>query len=75
MKSKPKGDMVNAPAHYVKGRRFEPIEVIEDWVFDNWNLSNVIKYVSRAGRKGETLEDLRKAAFYLEREIARLSRG
>ena len=68
-------DQVNKPDHYVRGRRFEPIEVIEDWVFHNWNLSNVIKYISRAGRKADYLEDLQKARFYLEREIQRVEQA
>lgn len=63
-------DAINSPDHYAAGRRFETIEVIEDWEL-GFNLGNVLKYVSRAGRKGSDarLEDLRKAAWYLAREI------
>ena len=61
-------DNVNHPAHYIDGREHEPIDVIEDWEL-GYNLGQVIKYVSRAGRKGDAIEDLRKAEFYLQRQI------
>ena len=61
-------DNVNHPAHYIDGREHEPIDVIEDWGL-GYNLGQVIKYVSRAGRKGDAMEDLRKAEFYLQRQI------
>lgn len=64
-------DPVNHPTHYMAGRRFEPIEVIVDWEL-TYCLGNVLKYVSRAGRKGDAIEDLKKARFYLNREILRL---
>ena len=58
---------VNHPKHYtVKG--IEPIEYIESHDF-NFNLGNVIKYVSRADYKGSEIEDLKKAKWYLEKEI------
>jgi hypothetical protein len=60
-------DNVNHPAHY-KGRGMESIEVIE--AFDlGFNLGNVVKYVLRAGKKGERHEDLLKARWYLMREL------
>lgn len=59
-------DMVNHPQHYQHG--IEPIEYIESHDL-NFNLGNVIKYVSRAPFKGTELEDLKKAKWYLEREI------
>ena len=61
-------DMVNHPQHYQHG--IEPIDYIESHNF-NFNLGNVIKYVSRAPFKGTELEDLKKAKWYLEREINR----
>lgn len=61
-----KADMVNHPQHYQHG--IEPIEYIESHDL-NFNLGNVIKYVSRAGFKDNELEDLKKAKWYLEREI------
>lgn len=66
-------DTINHPSHYAAGRQHEPIDVIEDWEL-GFNLGNAVKYISRAGRKGDPLEDLRKAAWYLEREIQRLTR-
>ena len=62
-------DMIN-PAHYRGDRKFEPIEVIEDWQL-NYRLGNALKDISRNGRKpGEDpREGLRKAIWYLEREI------
>lgn len=66
-------EIVAAPEHYIAGRRYEPHLVIEDWDL-NFNLGNVIKYVSRAGRKGDILIDLKKACQYLDFEIDRLER-
>lgn len=68
-------DMIN-PSHYRGDRKFEPIEVIEDWDL-NYRLGNALKYISRNGRKpGEDpIEGLRKAIWYLEREIAALPLG
>lgn len=59
-------DMVNHPQHYQHG--IEPIDYIESHNL-NFNLGNVIKYVSRAPFKGTEVEDLKKAKWYLEREI------
>lgn len=60
-------DNVNHPQHY-KGKSIECIQVIE--AFDlGFNLGNTVKYVLRAGKKGNRLEDLKKAAWYLNREI------
>ena len=64
-------DAVNNPSHYCKGRKFEPIDVINDWEL-NFNLGNTVKYISRAGRKDDAIQDLQKAMFYLRYEIERL---
>jgi len=57
---------MTTPQHYKQ--KVQPIDLIE--AFDlNFNLGNVVKYVSRAGRKGDTLEDLEKAFYYLKREL------
>jgi hypothetical protein len=66
-------DPINSPSHYAEGRKYEPIAVIEDWRL-NYRLGNAVKYVSRAGRKdpAKTIEDLKKAAWYIEREIQAL---
>ena len=63
-------DMVNHPSHYNSGK-FETIDVIEDWRL-GFNLGNAVKYISRCEHKHSKLEDLRKAAWYLEREIKNL---
>ena len=65
---------VEHPSHYAEGRNYEPIEVIKDWNL-NFNLGNVVKYISRAGRKENILEDLQKAKFYLEHEINSLMKN
>jgi hypothetical protein len=61
---------VNHPSHYAEGRKYEPIDVIEDWEL-GFNLGNTVKYISRAGRKDKNkeIEDLEKALFYLKRQI------
>ena len=41
----------------------------------NYRLGNVVKYVSRAGKKGDPIEDLEKALWYLQREIAARKRA
>jgi hypothetical protein len=63
--------MVEAPPHYVQGRRYEPDYVISDWKL-NHRLGSVVGYIARAGRKDDRLQDLKKAQFYLDREIKRL---
>jgi hypothetical protein len=60
-------EKVDHPFHYNQGK-FEAIEVIEDWNL-GFNLGNSVKYISRAEHKNNKLEDLRKAKWYLEREI------
>lgn len=62
-------EMVNHPAHYGgAGNPYEAIKVIEAWEL-GFCLGNTVKYISRAGKKGDTLEDLKKAAWYLQREV------
>jgi len=66
-------DPVNHPAHYTEHP--SGIEVIQITEHMNFCLGNVIKYTLRAGLKTEDpIEDLRKARWYLDREIARLSK-
>ena len=59
---------VKSPKHYTEGRRFEPKDVIRDWRL-NFNLGSALKYIARAGRKGDIVEDLEKAREYLAFEI------
>lgn len=65
-------EMVNHPSHYTQG--IEAIDYIESHKM-NFNIGNVIKYVTRAKHKGTELEDLKKASWYLNREIERLEKG
>lgn len=61
-------EKVKHPNHYVEGRRYEPIDVIDDWNL-NFCLGNSVKYISRIGRKDNDIEDIQKAIFYLEYEL------
>jgi len=64
---------VNHPPHYGgKDDPYEAIKVIEAWGL-GFNLGNCVKYLCRAGKKGDLITDLQKARFYLEREIANQS--
>lgn len=65
-------ERIDHPPHYTFGE-IEVIEAIEDWRL-GFHLGNVVKYVARSAHKGDQLADLRKARWYLEREIARLER-
>lgn len=72
-------DPVNHPSHYTSsgavcsgcGKGIEAIDVTE---MLNFNLGNAVKYVWRSDLKGSAVQDLQKAAWYLNREIARLTR-
>jgi len=60
---------INHPDHYqFEDGTYEAINVIEAWGLD-FSLGNAVKYIARAGRKGDTVEDLKKAIWYLERRI------
>lgn len=63
-------DLVNHPPHYLSGK----IEVL-DFILDQklpYLAGQVVKYVARYQHKGTPLEDLKKAQFYLNRQIAEL---
>ena len=64
-------DSVNHPGHYTFGR-YEVIDVLEDWFPADPLLWQVGKYIAMAGHKGNMLEDLKKAAWYLNRRIERM---
>ena len=68
-------DPVDHPAHYTQGG-LETITAIEAWGL-GFCLGNCVKYIARAGKKdpSKTLEDLRKAAWYLNREIGKHQDG
>lgn len=61
-------DVVNHPPHYKVGG-IETIDFIEAKGL-NYHLGNVVKYITRADHKGDRLENLKKAQWYLTREIA-----
>ena len=61
---------MNHPGHYTFGKH-EVIDVLEDWFPADPLLWQVGKYIARAGHKGNMLEDLKKAAWYLNRRIER----
>ena len=63
-------DPVNRPPHYTSHP--SGVECIEITEYMNFCIGNAIKYLWRAGRKGQQIEDLRKARWYIDREIARL---
>ena len=66
-------DVVNHPTHYTSHPSgVECIEVVEHFPF---NVGCAIKYLWRAGLKGDSLEDLRKCLWYVQREIDRRTRG
>lgn len=66
-------DAVNHPSHYTRGK-IEVIDFIEDQQLP-YHLGNVIKYIARAGYKGDKLEDLKKARWYLDRYINEVMRN
>ena len=64
---------VEHPDHYQTSAGLEAIDVIEAFFHDNFHLGNAFKYLARAGKKGDYVEDLRKSIWYLQREIDRHS--
>lgn len=66
-------DPVNHPPHYNTGK-IEVIAVIEDWNL-GFHDGNAVKYIARAAHKGNQIQDLEKARWYLDRLIANLSAG
>lgn len=59
---------VKQPSHYCDGRKYEPKDVIRDWQL-NFNLGSAVKYISRAGRKDDIVQDLLKAQEFIQFEI------
>ena len=59
---------IDHPSYYCEDTGHEAIAVIEAWGL-GFRLGNCVKYISRAGLKGSRLDDLRKARWYLDREI------
>jgi hypothetical protein len=68
-------EAIDHPEHYGGADDpYEAIKVVEAWGL-GFHLGNVVKYVSRAGKKGDALEDLKKARWYLDRYINRLEKA
>jgi hypothetical protein len=68
-------EAVNHPAHYGGADNpYEAIKVIEAWGL-GFNLGNTVKYIARAGKKDATLQELKKARWYLDREIANMEKA
>jgi hypothetical protein len=62
---------VDHPTHYnANPSGVECIDVVEHMTF---NIGNAVKYLWRAGLKGDATEDLQKACWYIEREIRRIA--
>ena len=67
-----KKEIVNHPNHYGgRNNPYESIKVIEAWDL-GFNLGNAVKDISRAGKKGNKLQDLEKSSWYINREINKL---
>ena len=62
---------VDHPDHYQTSAGLEAIDVIDSFFHDNFHLGNAFKYIARAGRKGDYVEDLRKSIWYINREVER----
>lgn len=73
-KTPPHNDPVNHPAHYTTGK-IEVIDFIDDKEL-TYCLGNAVKYIARAGKKNpdKTIEDLQKAAWYINHEIERMEK-
>jgi hypothetical protein len=69
-------EMVNHPNHYGgEDNVYEAIKVIDAWGLDNdFYLGNAVKYLSRAGKKDDTVQDLKKAIWYIEKKIEKLQK-
>jgi hypothetical protein len=69
-------EAIDHPPHYGGDSPYEAIKVIEAWSLD-FCLGNALKYIARAGKKDpeRTIEDLKKAVWYLQRRIQQIERG
>ena len=65
-------DTVNNPKHYTS--HLSGVECIEITEHMNFCLGNAVKYIWRASLKGKEIEDLRKARWYIDREIQRIEK-
>lgn len=68
-------EVVDHPAHYGGADNpYEAIKVIEAWGL-GFCLGNTVKYIARAGKKDATIQELKKARWYLDREIANMEKA
>lgn len=65
-------DVVKHPSHYCYSE-YEPKDVIREWNL-NFNLGSAVKYIARAGRKDDIIQDLSKAKQFIEFEIEYLQK-
>jgi hypothetical protein len=65
---------INHPPHYGGDTTYECIKVIEAWGL-NFHLGNAVKYINRVDAKGDPIENLHKARWYIDREIHRRTSG
>jgi hypothetical protein len=66
-------ETVNHPAHYGGDVPHEVVKCLEAWGLESDALLwNAVKYIARAGKKGNAVEDLEKAQWYLTRRINQL---
>ena len=65
-------DVVKHPSHYCYSE-YEPKDVIREWNL-NFNLGSAVKYIARAGRKDDVIQDLSKAKQFIEFEIEYLQK-
>lgn len=62
-----KKESIDHPSHYNTGGFLETIEVLRDWgIAEDFCVGNAIKYISRYKHKGNPVEDLKKARWYLD---------
>lgn len=68
-------EAVHHPSHYGGADNpYEAIKVIEAWQL-GFCLGNTVKYISRAGKKDAAIQDLKKARWYLDREIQKMEKS
>ena len=67
-KEKKKKGMRGNAIHYENNKGYDVIDFVQDYKL-NFNRGNVVKYIARAGKKDDELQDLYKAKDYIEREI------
>lgn len=67
-------ETIDHPNHYHKASGVEVIDAIEAWQL-SFSLGNCVKYIARAAFKGNMLNDLRKAKWYLDRAIFNVEQG